>query len=130
MANGAINRPKVTPLPATKEDMESRLKIKRLLNLNDSVHAIHRAIWGDPDYFRYLDATADDDAVEGSMAADDLEIAEIFRNYAKAHGDVYVAGKKKHTIVRALKVVWRRYGIDRQSRRGELPPSSVAEAAE
>jgi hypothetical protein len=84
--------------------------------LNDHVDDIHRALWTNPQYRRALEAVHDEDAIEGSLAADNLVAATIIRDYARQNGHEHVADKKLATIVKAMSVVLRRYGISRKER--------------
>jgi transposase len=123
-------RPKPIPLPATPNEWEAARKIKRERTLNDHVDDIHMALQASPDevlrvkYNTYLDAVYDEDAVEGSMVADDFEAAAIIRKFAGDQTDdkgnvrdPYVASKKLATLVKALRVVLNRYKASRDHRR-------------
>lgn len=109
---------KTIPLPATVEEMLSRRTMPDRRTLNDHVDDIHKALWGvDDEYRRLLDAVYDEDAVEGSLAADNYLAAKVIRDYAIKDGrNPYVAGKKLATLVKALNVVLRRYHMTRKER--------------
>jgi transcriptional regulator of acetoin/glycerol metabolism len=81
------------------------------------VEAIHLSLWEVPEYQRLLDAVTSEDAVEGSLTIDDAKAAEMIRTEAAKKGNRLVASKKLGTIVQALHVVMRRYGISRKERR-------------
>lgn len=123
----------VVPLPATRDDLLAQKTMKSKPTLNDHVDALHVALWDNADYQAFLDATSDADAVEGSLAADNLKAAEMIRTRAAEISDKMVAGKKLATIVIALNVVLRRYNMTRKMRAvmigGETYPANQ-EAAE
>jgi hypothetical protein len=109
-------RTSVVPLPATREDMANRKDMKTQLTLNDHVDSIHMTMWDNADYRQLLDATSDEDAVEGSLAIDNAKAAEMIRKHAEVTKNPYVAKKKLATIVKALNVVLRRYHMTRRER--------------
>src|SRR6266498_3771777 len=114
------------PLPATREEMLSRRIGKPRLTLNDYVEEIYVALWTqDGDFMRYLDAVYDEEAVEGSLSIDNSKAAECIRLYAKNNNVPIVAGKKLATIVKALNVVLRRYGMTRKQRAGGFGRDTV-----
>jgi hypothetical protein len=117
-----LDRPPVRPLPATKEDMLAGKLTQSTLTLNDHVEQLHIALYGsNPKYDKLLDAVYDEDAVEGSCVIDGSKAAEMIRELARQDNrNPYVADKKLATIVKALNVVLRRYGISRRQRRGML----------
>lgn len=117
MSGNEIIRPRPPSLPTTREEMIAQRKSEMHRTLNDHVEDIHLALYTDPDYQRLLDAVYDEDAVEGSLAADNLEAATMIRDYArKDKRNPYVGDKKKATISKALGVVLRRYGMSRKER--------------
>jgi len=118
--------PRPAPLPTTTQAWLDDRKIKHEPTLNDLVEQIHWQLVENPAYVKFLEAVWDEDAVEGSLAADNLEAAAMIRQ--KAHDDemVVIANKKKTTIAKSLNVVLRRYGKGRKERRhtlhGEVVP--------
>ena len=96
--------------------------------LNDHVDDIHVSLWEKSAYHTALEAVDDADAVEGSLSADNFLAAGLIRDHARETGNHHVKDKKLATIVRALNVVLRRYGIDRKTRAssvgGVIVPSS------
>jgi len=105
-------------LPARIEDWTRYLKQKR--TLNDHVEDVHRALLqGDQSdkYVAFLWAVSDGQAVEGSLAADNVEAARMIREYAKENGKVELMNEKLGPIVLALGVVLRRYHQSRKERR-------------
>jgi hypothetical protein len=148
--NGKSLRPRPTPLPTNLDEWKRNIKSER--TLNDRVEDIHRAILADtktmvwvdmPDgkrteqprcviYAALLDAVYDEDAVEGSLATDNVEAARVIRDYARetindVQRESYVAVKKLHTLVKALNVAIARYGFSRKERArmvgGEIVPN-------
>lgn len=112
------------PLPVS---LQRYLLAQRTINdlVEDAFIALDRS--DQSEKFRsYLTALYPEHAVEGSPAADDLEAANMIREWAKAHEVTELAGEKKTIIVKALKVVMRRYRISRAERREQrhgIPPS-------
>jgi len=132
--NKIIERPAPKPLPATVQDLEAMRKVFHQPTLNDRVDAIHTRLWMNDQYRRFLDAVYDEDAVEGSLSADNLFAAMMIRDFAKAAdgsgvNDAYVASKKVATIAKALNVVLRRCGIARQERAREVAGQIVDNGA-
>lgn len=107
---------KTTPLPATTQDLLAMRRLMRERTLNDHVDDAHVALWADKDYRALLDAVYDEDAVEGSLSADNLLAAGMIRDQAKRQANPQLSTKKLATIVKALNVVLRRYGIARKDR--------------
>jgi hypothetical protein len=122
-----IQKPAPNPLPATVQDLEAMRKVFHQPTLNDRVDAIHIRLWPNDKYRRFLDAVYDEDAVEGSLSADNIFAAMMIREFAAGKGgddsganDGYVATKKVATIAKSLGVVLRRYGIGRRERSREV----------
>ena len=109
--------PSYVRLPQTVEELLAQRKPMVGRTLNDYVEDIHVKLWPNPTYQKLLDAVYDEDAVEGSLTADNLEAAGMIREFAAGEGQVpQVAGRKKATIVKALNVVMRRYHMSRGER--------------
>jgi hypothetical protein len=112
-----------SPLPATTGDLHR--KSLRTRTLNDFVEDVFLALFDDPDFQKYLDAVGNDDAVEGSVLADEFEAARMIRKHAPDSSPL--KQKKLETIRKALAVVMRRYEISRKERRqllgGEIIPN-------
>jgi hypothetical protein len=121
-----VTRSKPPALPATTADMLGQRKFEMRRTLNDHVETIHLKLYENTDYQRLLDAVYDEDAVEGSLAADNLLAAQMIRTAAVAdNADPYVAEKKLATISKALAVVLRRYGMSRKERARMIDGESV-----
>ena len=118
--NQSIVRPVARHVPATVQDLEALRKVFHQPTLNDRVDALHIQLWSNEEYRKLLDAVYDEDAVEGSCAADNIFAAVMIREHAKVSGDNYVAGKKAATIAKALGVVTRRLSISRKERAREV----------
>jgi hypothetical protein len=112
------------PLPAKISDWVRKIKTDR--TLNDLVEEIHRDLVPNDKYLALLRAVHDEQAVEGSLSADNLMAAHMIREAAEKRGSS-VANEKLSTINKALGVVLRRYGADRKTRRqmvdGEIVPN-------
>jgi hypothetical protein len=120
-------RPLPPALPASIDDWTRFLKQER--TINDMVEDIHRTLVNESQKYRdYLRAVWDEQAVEGSLSADNYEAATMIRDKAKTIGSE-VANEKKATIVKALNVVLRRYHASRKQRRhmvaGEEVPADT-----
>jgi hypothetical protein len=122
MANGdrAI-RPAPIPLPATREEMIANKKTKTVFSLNDAVEVIHLALYGEnDDYMRFLNPVYPESSEEGWLVLDDAAAAHIVKDYAGDHEMPLVVREKTAAIIKALRVVWRRYGISRDERAGKV----------
>ena|SRR5262249_41435951 len=129
----AVQERKPLP-PALPESVDDLLKLRKSQakrTLNDQIEEIHLALYdNDEKYTEYLYAVYDEQAVEGSLAADNFKAAEIIREYARKHQNVEVSRQKLATIVKCLNVVLRRYdGCTRKERRNMiggqvLPPAA------
>ena len=106
----------VPNLPSTVEGLLAQRSTLRVLTLNDHVDGIHVALWTREDYRNALEAVYDEDAIEGSLAADNFVAATMIRDYARLNGVPQVANKKLATIVKALNVVLRRFNMSRPQR--------------
>jgi hypothetical protein len=119
------------PVPRDLDDWHRQIKIDR--TLNDHVEDIHRLLMTDrdSDYAMYLDATSDDDAIEGSLSADNLICAQLIREKAREIGKIEIVGdnrrhpKKLATLVKAMNVVLRRYRQDRKTRANTIGGEQV-----
>ena len=115
-------------LPISTQDLLSMRKKMQERTLNDHVDDIHVALWENPAYHTALEAVDDADAVEGSLAADNFLASTMIRDHARETANHHIKDKKLATIVKALNVVLRRYGIDRKTRAatidGVLVPTS------
>lgn len=117
--NRNLRHVEAPPLPEKIEDWERFLKTQR--TLNDEVEALHRPLVGEsPEYRRLLRAVYDEQAVEGSLAADNLEAARMIREKAKTIDGNEVADEKLATIAKSLNIVLRRYHSSRRERRNTL----------
>jgi hypothetical protein len=122
---------KPAALPTTVAELDARRALKSVPNLNDDIERIHRALWDDPNYRRFHEAVFDEDAIEGSCTADNLEAAAMIRDYAKDESRKelgYIGKKNKTTIVKSMNVVLRRYHMSRKERAqtvaGEIVPNN------
>jgi hypothetical protein len=124
-ASGAV-KPAAPPLPTKLEEWQRKLKAER--TLNDLVEDIHRMLCEDEDYLSLLKAIYDEQAVEGSLGADNVMASQMIRNRAKKIDGNELANEKLATISKALGVVLRRYGASRKERRqtvhGEIVPDT------
>jgi hypothetical protein len=106
------------PVPESADAYLARRKLKSGRTLNDYVEDIHLLLANNEQYQAYTWAVYDEQAVEGSLSADNIKAAEMIRNLArekKIPGPV--AKEKLATIAKALNVVMRRSGDSRKQRR-------------
>jgi hypothetical protein len=113
-------KPLPDALPDTADKFRALRRLKGERTLNDQVEDLFLGLADNEDFVRYLYAVYDEQAVEGSLAADNLEAANMIREKAKKIGYVEVAREKKATISKALGVVLRRYASDRKERRNTV----------
>jgi len=104
-------------LPRTVSALMEQKKTKNQRTLNDHIESIHLSLYEEEEYQKLLDAVYSEQAVEGSLIADDFEAARMIREKARSIGDKTVTIQKLATIVKAMNVVMRRYGIGRKERR-------------
>jgi hypothetical protein len=113
------------PLPATKNDLLAQRVGQMRRTLNDMVEDIHIALYDDEKYCSYLYAVYDEQAVEGSLSADNVMAATMVRDHAKKSENNPLAREKLATISKALGVVLRRYEISRKERRNMIHGETV-----
>ena len=104
-------------LPLTVHALMEQRKSKNQRTLNDHVEALHLSLYEDEEYQQFIEAVYSEQAVEGSLIADDLEAARMIRDKARSIGDMTVGKQKLATLVKAMNVVLRRFGISRKERR-------------
>jgi len=118
-----VPHPRPPELPANIDHWERQIQAER--TLNDLVEDIHRALVENDQYRRFLYATYDEQAEEGSLAADNIEAARMIREKARSNGNAEVSRQKLATLVKALGVVLRRYGNSRKDRRNRLGGETI-----
>ena len=120
-------KPIPLPLPTTQEQWLADRKVER--TLNDLVEEVHKRLVEDEQYIAFLFATWDEQAVEGSLAADNLMAASVIRDLARKEDIAIVKDQKLATIAKSLNIVLRRYGKSRKERRntvgGEIVPPEI-----
>jgi len=109
-------RPLPPALPETVDGFLAHRKLKAKRALNDQVEDAYLALVENEKFQAFIFAVYDEQAVEGSLAADNIMAAEMIRDKAKAAGSE-LASEKLATISTALGVVQRRYGFSRKERR-------------
>ena len=105
------------PLPADTRALLAQRKHGLLRNLNDEVEPIFVGLFEEPGFQRYLNAVYDEQAIEGSLATDNVMAAELIRNAAQEAGNGFVADQKLHTLVKAMNIVKRRLQVHPMQRR-------------
>lgn len=122
--------PTPPPLPANRTALEASRITGFEVNINDLVDGVHLILFDEDEvYKRFLYATHDAQAKEGSLSADNYSAAQIIRTYARQHGIAGIAEENLATISTALNVVLRRFGMSRKQRRnmvhGERVPDDT-----
>jgi hypothetical protein len=116
-------RLKPEPLPAKISEWERA--IESGLTLNDHVEQVHVMLYDEsPEYRAFLEAVYDEDAVEGSLSADNYKAAELLREKARKIGNP-CGGKKLSPLAKSLNVVLRRYRKSRLERRDTVGGTRV-----
>jgi hypothetical protein len=108
-------------LPAVLDDWVSRLKGKR--TINDLVQDMHQTLLNSSEsdsYIAFLTAVYDEQAVEGSLAADNIEAARMIRDRARTVDGNSLQHEKLATIAKSLGIVLRRYHLSRKERRQQV----------
>jgi hypothetical protein len=114
------------PLPATVSELMALRKVKFDRTINDRVETLLIDAFGNDQFVEYLKAVGDEEAVEGSLACDNVKAAEFIRDLASKSSkegmarDSVIAEAKLATIVKALNVCLRRYNISRKDRKNML----------
>jgi hypothetical protein len=105
----------VKPLPKTVADLINQRKGRFERTMNDYVEEYYLRLWETPEFKKWLWATTDGEAVEGSWNCDDHEAARMLRDYARKENSP-VKDKPLASYKLALKVVMRRYQMTRKER--------------
>lgn len=111
-----ITKPPVAPLPATTEDLLAQRKLKSAPKLNDLVEDIFVQLWKDPDFHKLLEAVDNKQAVEGDVRLDHHEAARKIRDKAIKDEVDMVAQQQMKSVIHALHVVMKRYGVNPEGR--------------
>jgi hypothetical protein len=115
-------------LPSNVEDFRERRALSAHRTLNDIVEEITLTLYRTEKFRKYIDAVYDEQAVEGSLAADNIMAATMIRDEAKRLGRPEAAEQKLATLSKSLGVVLRRYNASRKARRdmigGEIVPAT------
>lgn len=131
MNDQQLRHPLPPQLPVDAEGFLAARKKERTRTLNDEVESVYLALAKDEKFRAYIYATYDEQAVEGSLSADNVFAAQMIREKAKEMEIEEVASQKVATISKALGVVARRYGFSRKERRnmlgGEIVPDNGSE---
>jgi hypothetical protein len=107
----------------------ARRRHKDVRSLIDQTEEVHQLLWEDPEYRQYFNAAYNDQAVEGSLIADDFMAVSKIKAKAKAQevGNQSVAAAKIHDLTIALHRVAGRYeGLTRKERRAMVNGSSTS----
>jgi hypothetical protein len=114
-------------LPSNVEDFRDRRALAASRTLNDIVEEIALTLYRTEKFRKYIDAVYDEQAAEGSLAADNVMAAMMIREEAKRIQRPEAAEQKLATLSKALGVVLRRYRASRKQRRnmmgGEVVPA-------
>jgi hypothetical protein len=125
MLNAEV-KPLPPPLPDTVRGFMAHRKSDSKRTLNDQIEEIHLSLYETDDaYTKLLYAVYDEQAVHGSLAADNTIAAQIIHEKAKKIPNVEVSRQNYATIWKSLCVVLRRYGLSRSERRDLLHGEAV-----
>ena len=130
-----VHRSSPVPMPRLPlQDFMALRRLKEKRSLNDLVEDFFRLLIEEEEFFQYLDAIHDEQAIEGSCSADNLKAAEMIRDRAREM-ESELALYKLATIAKSLNVVVKRYGLSRKERRytvgGEyVPPDGANHTSE
>ena len=113
------------PLPANRSSLLAQRVGQMRRTLNDLVEEAHISLYENVRYNSFLNAVYDEQAVEGSLSADNIMAATMIREHATKNEDNPLAGEKLATIAKALGVVLRRYEISRKERRNMIHGETV-----
>lgn len=117
-------KPVPEPLPMTAAGFLAHRKLKSRRTLNDMVEEVHLLLAEDEEYVGYLNAVWDEQAVEGSLSADNLMAAQMVRERAKAIGNG-AKSEKLASISKSINIILRRYGFSRKERRDTVSGETV-----
>ena len=119
-------------LPTTTADLDALRVLQEKPNLNDEVERYFRQfVVSSPDLRKLLKEVTDGDSVTGKMHFDDFKAAEFIYEKAKADNNLIISDVKPFTVLKALKVVLRRYPeLDRYKVANTLHSESVTETSE
>jgi len=118
-------KPLPPSLPATREDFLAARQIKAERTLNDYIEDLYLELAENDNFKRLIWAVWDEQALEGSLAADNIMAAEMIRDRARENSHPYVSNEKLATISKSLGVVQRRYGLSRKQRRNMVGGEEV-----
>jgi len=130
-SNGIIVKPQ--NLPSTRDEFMLHRKKKGVVSINDQVEdqALTIVNGGGAECERYLsllNAVYKEDAVEGSLRADNYTAAMMLREFARKNGVITVADAPLERVAQAQGVFLRRYGLGRRERRKSVEePEAAAE---
>jgi len=129
-SNGITVRP--PHLPSTRDEFMLHRKKKGAASINDQAEeqALTLVNGGGAEAERYLsllNAVHKQDAVEGSLRADNYTAAMMLRESARKNGVVTVADAPLERVVQAQGVFLRRYGLGRRERRKSVEAPSAAQ---
>jgi hypothetical protein len=113
-------KPVPQALPPSVADLIDQRKGDLRRTLNDHVEELHLILYEDEKYKALLYAVWDEQAVEGSLAADNIMAAGMIRELAEQRKRPEVRSQKLATIAKCLGVVLRRYQVSRKERRNML----------
>jgi hypothetical protein len=114
-------------LPTTSAAYLAHRKLKARRSINDHVEEVHLKLIDDERYSDYLFAIYDEQAVEKSLEIDDFMAALMLRDKARELNNDVIGHESLAVIVKALRVVLRRYEFSRRERRNSVSGVSVPE---
>ena len=114
-------RPKAPPMPVSLEDLDKLRKFQKRTSLNDIVERIHRALYNNPEYQKYLTAIWPEETIQGSFQCDDVAAAQMIQKYASDNNIVIPPSSNKWSaIIKSLHVVQGYYNDQTRRARRKL----------
>jgi len=124
--NKSVTHLPAPPLPPTRTSLLGQRAVEMRRTLNDQVEDVVLELWDNSQFQAYLHAVWDEQAQEGSLSLDNGKAAEMIRDHVRGtNATSEIATSKLATIVKALGVVMRRYGISRKERRNMVHNETV-----
>jgi hypothetical protein len=104
-------------LPGSVVELAKYRKSKAKQSIVDECERVCLALWEVAEFQSYLKAFRDEDAVEGSIAADDFSAARMIREKAIEMEMPLLSRANLHETTIALRRVCNRYSMGRKTRR-------------
>lgn len=123
------NVPAASTLPTTPDKFLELRKLKSKRTLNDQVEDVVVSLVSNERFNALIAAVYDEQAVEGSLSADNIMAAILIRDKAGKMGYDELGKEKLATISKCLGVVLRRYGLSRRERRDTVSGQMITSSS-